>query len=203
MATKTLFGYVPSTHCAECGRLLTDPVSVQRGIGPVCWGAGKEDLNMKKDCEYSDGFLDEFADVEECGIVLKRDGERMNPNRPPGHIMVWTNIPHLVTHHSPDGYEWGYGGSGPADLALNILELVLRRMGYKGPQMECWNGKQCFEAAWAMHQDFKRNFVAACPEQGGVLPWATVTGWIETNTPDYLKLDEKFGHAREDDWNYE
>ncbi len=23
--------------------------------------------------------------------------------------------------HSPSGFEWGYGGSGPADLALNIL----------------------------------------------------------------------------------
>ena len=23
--------------------------------------------------------------------------------------------------HSPIGFEWGYGGSGPADLALNIL----------------------------------------------------------------------------------
>ena len=23
--------------------------------------------------------------------------------------------------HSPTGFEWGYGGSGPADLALNIL----------------------------------------------------------------------------------
>ena len=26
-----------------------------------------------------------------------------------------------VVRHSPDGFEWGYGGSGPADLALSIL----------------------------------------------------------------------------------
>lgn len=25
------------THCAVCGRLLTNPHSVRRGIGPVCW----------------------------------------------------------------------------------------------------------------------------------------------------------------------
>jgi len=30
------------------------------------------------------------------------------------------NLPHVV-RHSPDGFEWGYGGSGPADLALSLL----------------------------------------------------------------------------------
>lgn len=29
-------------------------------------------------------------------------------------------VPHLV-RHSPTGFEWGYGGSGPADLARCIL----------------------------------------------------------------------------------
>jgi hypothetical protein len=28
---------------------------------------------------------------------------------------------HDVRNHSPDGFEWGYGGSGPAQLALAIL----------------------------------------------------------------------------------
>jgi len=26
------------TNCARCGRTLTDPVSVKRGLGPVCYG---------------------------------------------------------------------------------------------------------------------------------------------------------------------
>lgn len=26
-----------------------------------------------------------------------------------------------VRNHSPDGFNWGYGGSGPAQLALGIL----------------------------------------------------------------------------------
>jgi len=26
-----------STRCRICGRLLTNPKSVERGIGPVCW----------------------------------------------------------------------------------------------------------------------------------------------------------------------
>ena len=29
-------------------------------------------------------------------------------------------LKHIV-RHSPDGFQWGYGGSGPADLALSIL----------------------------------------------------------------------------------
>ena len=30
------------------------------------------------------------------------------------------SLPHLV-HHSPTGFEFGYGGSGPADLARSIV----------------------------------------------------------------------------------
>ena len=26
-----------STHCLVCGRILTDPESVRRGVGPVCY----------------------------------------------------------------------------------------------------------------------------------------------------------------------
>lgn len=30
-----------------------------------------------------------------------------------------------LANHSPDGFEWGYAGSGPSQLALAILALVL------------------------------------------------------------------------------
>ena len=33
-------------------------------------------------------------------------------------------LPHHVLH-SPDGFEWGYSGSGPADLARSLLWDVL------------------------------------------------------------------------------
>jgi hypothetical protein len=29
--------YYPSNRCGKCGRLLTTPESIQRGIGPECW----------------------------------------------------------------------------------------------------------------------------------------------------------------------
>lgn len=47
---------------------------------------------------------------------------------------VWLNGKRLdpapsqkVRNHSPDGFNWGYGGSGPAQLALAIcLEIMPR-----------------------------------------------------------------------------
>jgi len=36
------------------------------------------------------------------------DGKRLNPR-------------HDLRNHSPDGFQWGYGGSGPSQLALAIL----------------------------------------------------------------------------------
>jgi hypothetical protein len=37
-----------------------------------------------------------------------------------------------VYNHSPDGFNWGYGGSGPAQLALAImLELTGKPDGYQ------------------------------------------------------------------------
>ena len=38
------------------------------------------------------------------------DGKRLTPQR---SQQVW--------NHSPDGFEWGYGGSGPAQLALAVV----------------------------------------------------------------------------------
>lgn len=52
-----------------------------------------------------------------------------------------------LRNHSPDGFMWGYGGSGPAQLALGILQHVLK---------EDW-------VALAIYQDFKRYYVAAFP----------------------------------------
>lgn len=37
-----------------------------------------------------------------------------------------------IVNHSPDGFNWGYGGSGPAQLALAVmLELTGNYEGYQ------------------------------------------------------------------------
>ena len=67
---------------------------------------------------------------------------------------VWLNGKELdpldsqrVVNHSPDGFAWGYGGSGPAQLALAIcLEIYIR------------------ETALKLYQAFKWKYIAILPE---------------------------------------
>lgn len=53
-----------------------------------------------------------------------------------------------VVNHSPTGFCWGYGGSGPAQLALAIL-------------LDHFNGDK--ERALALYQDFKFKVIARLP----------------------------------------
>ena len=46
----------------------------------------------------------------EGGSIVSVDGHPLDPNP---SLRLW--------NHSPDGFNWGYGGSGPAQLALAIL----------------------------------------------------------------------------------
>lgn len=66
-----------------------------------------------------------------------------------------------IVHHSPDGFEWGYGGSGPSDLALNILDLIL-------PSKE----------AWRLHHFFKSDFIAPMLREGGEIKLRDVHDWV-------------------------
>lgn len=85
------------------------------------------------------------------------------------------SLPHVVCH-SPAGFEAGYSGSGPADLALSILahyfaEAPTRRQVRQGA-CRCW----------APHQDFKVAFITPLvlvPGQAAVLPLAAIQAWLE------------------------
>jgi len=101
------------------------------------------------------------------GVILRRvpDG-------------IETNIPHRVVEHSPSGYEWGFAGSGPADLALNILESALLAIGHQGQRVECYRGS-CFRLAQALHQAYKFEVIAGVPHEGTVIYWPALRGWIE------------------------
>jgi hypothetical protein len=66
-----------------------------------------------------------------------------------------------VVLHSPTGFGWGYGGSGPADLALSLLCDVL---GERPSEKQIYYGR--FKA-YPHHQDFKREIVARWEFGGG------------------------------------
>jgi len=67
-------------------------------------------------------------------VIVTVHGRRLNPR-----LDLW--------NHSPSGFEWGYGGSGPAQLALAILAD------------HCGNDEQAFN----FHHRFKWAVVAELP----------------------------------------
>jgi len=79
-----------------------------------------------------------------------------------------------IWNHSPGGFEWGYGGSGPAQLAL---ALIFDATGDR-------------ERALACHQEFKEAFVA-----GWGVQWRIdadqIRSWVELKLNYYSrKLEE-------------
>jgi len=64
-------------------------------------------------------------------------------------------------YHSPTGFNWGYGGSGPADLARSIL----------------WDhlGK---EPAHSLYQDFKFHFVSGWKDTWEITS-EEIQNWID------------------------
>lgn len=73
---------------------------------------------------------------------------------------------HRYVYHSPDGFEWGYYGSGPAELALNLLAFFI---GVKNA------------TEGGLYQRFKEVFVAALSQRVDVeeLQADTMRRWIE------------------------
>jgi uncharacterized protein DUF6166 len=71
-----------------------------------------------------------------------------------------------IPYHSPDGFEMGYGGSGPADLALAILVDYFGerppRDGSQSAKFSRWTAKS---KAWKLHQPSKGKFIAGLGSQ--------------------------------------
>jgi Family of unknown function (DUF6166) len=74
-----------------------------------------------------------------------------------------------VRIHSPTGPAWGYGGSGPAQLALAIL---LEEIGQ--PRAELY------------YQDFKRRVLAGLPCEEGA-QWTFSSAFVRAWVADYEK----------------
>ena len=73
-------------------------------------------------------------------VSVTVDGRRLNPR-----FDLW--------NHSPTGFEWGYGGSGPAQLALAILAD------------HCQDDEQALN----FYQRFKWAVIAELPHRGWML----------------------------------
>jgi hypothetical protein len=138
-----------SERCGKCNRQLRDPLSKGRGFGPVCWDMHVYALEVKK----NQGKL--FNDPE-----LSFTGDIIVQRNSAGGVM--TNVPHQIISHSPDGFEWGYAGSGPSELALNILTMFTDR-----------------QTAEELHQVFKWDYITRLPYDGGTIKGRDIKKWIK------------------------
>ena len=70
-----------------------------------------------------------------------------------------------IRNHSPDGFSWGYRGSGCAQFALALmLEAVDEKIACK------------------LYQEFKDDVISALPQADFVLSGKTITDWLATKT---------------------
>ena len=78
-------------------------------------------------------------------------------DRPLDWFLDWHN-------HSPTGFEWGHGGSGPAQLALAILA------DFWGPSFRA--------LVMTRHEKFKMDIVANFPPEGWKLTGERIEKWL-------------------------
>lgn len=135
-------------RCRKCNRPLTNPVSIELGIGVVC--------------RSKTGFVKSRQTPDDGDIIVEYDGgnfwiermEAMTETFVQGFGTVVeskkhsasgcrTNVPRQIYRHSPTGYNFGYAGSGLADWVLNICLLLLHA-----------------DDAYTIYQTFKSKFVA-------------------------------------------
>lgn len=117
--------------------------------------------------------LTDVGSLAKAGLICRR--------LPDGRLAC--NLAQRYKHHSPTGFECGYGGSGPADLALNVLAIFLPRKGREGVKL--WDGTQVSKQAYSLYQRFKGEFIAAMPREGGNIPVEAIRAWIEEQSRDH------------------
>lgn len=110
------------------------------------------------------------------------------------------NVQHIKCH-SPTGYECGYAGSGPADLALSVLAALIPAISEEEEQAqeeltgEDWDRAMADPTRWPtnvgpertrvsylayrLHQQFKEDFIVRMPKEGGFIAIADIQAWID------------------------
>jgi len=89
------------------------------------------------------------------------------------------SVPHRHRHHSPDRVDFGYEGSAPADLALNILAAALP-LEPGDNDVRLADDSRVSKPAWDLHEAFTRDVVARVPYEGGVISSQTIRDWVAT-----------------------
>lgn len=143
---KEVVQATPELHseCKRCGRPLKAPESRKVGFGTVCLrkvrseqageqtGQAPLNPNIVIQTSIRNGYAGARGPDGTVKVVAIRNGQQYP-------------LQHLV-HHSPDGFNWGYGGSGPAELARCI---VADATGISNPHPAvCHKFKEEFVSGW-------------------------------------------------------
>ena len=152
-------------RCRSCNRILKNQESIKLGIGPFCLRKVGGHISSKKDAADSDtlepydggNFWIERVEAK----TLRGDGlMHFEKHSASG---VKSNVTRQIYKHSPTGYNFGYGGSGPSDFALNVCLLLVHP-----------------DDAYRLYQDFKWQFVAKDAGDRLVIPRAQAEEFFTT-----------------------
>jgi hypothetical protein len=130
--------------------------------------------------DYRDEYLP--LPLVDHGLVMKRE-EGSGPRG-----TVKTNVPHRVEMGSPDGFEFGYGGSGPSDLALNAVEHLIQHLASEG-EIDAPSDYYTEEEgqvdkgrvstlAFRLSHEFKSRFVASASDSGASYDFEELRDWL-------------------------
>lgn len=190
---------VPGVICDWCGADYTDRADPGgllfsgKACCPECVpkveaGAEryKEERFIRARCPEGKSFADwvrEDLRGGRPGYIEVRTSERAYVGRRPGRGSAvvevgWHDpdglgrrfepLPHMV-RHSPTGMEWGYGGSGPSDLALSILAHHFGEDPLKDRDARS-NG---------LYMRFKEEIVSRLPPEWSLLK-SQIDHWLES-----------------------
>jgi hypothetical protein len=159
-----------------CGTFRQEaPLEVPAALGPLCGGGLRERAQEQR--RGTPPRQHQRSPVRRHSARHGREPEgkivgRRVDGTPRGGTWVAVNGQPLsprpsqqVVNHSPDGFDWGYGGAGPAQLALAIALLFCRP-----------------STAVRLYQEFKWHFIATCPSDGFELDTAVAHAWFLRQT---------------------
>ena len=95
---------------------------------------------------------------------------------------VWLNGDELdlgeslkVSRHSPSGFNWGYSGSGPSQLALAICIKLFGEVRARN-----------------VYTDFKNEFISSIPFEKEFDIELDITGFIQSHQSTFIKADQDY-----------
>lgn len=154
-----------SPRCQRCHRILKTPEAIEAGYGRVCYlkmfhrkMPGPEHA-ARISAAGTGSIKTRAVKPGEIGPIPPLFLEDIECRRVDGQTV--TNVPPRISYYNR-GFEWGYLGRGPKELALNILSLFVDK-----------------EQAFDLHLEFYLQFITVLPYEGGTILKEQVLSWLE------------------------